>query len=252
MTSAPGRPAGAPLRWQEVPIARIERRTPRVLGVFLDAEISGHVAGQHIDVRLTAPDGYQAQRSYSIASAPGAAPLELAVEHLEGGEVSAYFHEAAAVGDRIEVRGPIGGHFTWRAADGGPLLLVAGGSGMAPLMSMLRARAAADARVPALLLYSARAWDDVIWRDELLALEARGDGLTVVIATTRGAPGRASDLAGRLDAERLHARLTAWKVVPRHTYVCGANRFVEAMTQALVGVGLPASTIRAERYGGVA
>jgi len=250
VTVPPVQAAGAPLRWHEVPIARIERRTPRVVSVFVDAPIARHVAGQHVDVRLTAPDGYQAQRSYSIASSPGVAPLELAIEQLEDGEVSTYIHESAAVGDRLEVRGPIGGHFTWGLADGGPLLLVAGGSGMAPLMAMLRARAAVDARVPALLLYSARTWDDVIWRDELLALEARDDGLAVVLATTRGVPGRATDVAGRLDAERVHARLTAWKRRPRHAYVCGANRFVEAMTQALVRDGVPASMIRAERYGG--
>jgi ferredoxin-NADP reductase len=251
VTSAPVRPDDAPLRWHEVAIERVERRTPRVVSVYVDAVLATHVAGQHVDVRLTAPDGYRAERSYSIASAPGTAPLELAIEHLEGGEVSAYFHDAAQPGDRIEVRGPIGGHFAWRPADGGPLLLIAGGSGMAPLMAMLRHRAIASAPVPTLLVYSARTWDEVIWRDEILALEARGDGLSVAFAITRGAPGRAADIAGRLDAQRLHARLAAWGHLPSHTYVCGANRFVEAMTQALVGGGVAATRIRAERYGGV-
>ena len=250
MTPAPVRPGDAPLRWHEVAIERVERRTPRVISVYVDAVLGPHVAGQHVDVRLTAPDGYHAERSYSIASAPGSAQIELAIEHLEGGEVSAYFHEAAQPGDRIELRGPIGGHFAWRPADGGPLLLIGGGSGMAPLMAMLRARAAASTDVPTLLVYSARTWDEVIWRDEILALEAQGDGLDVAFAITRGAPGRAADIAGRLDPDRLRARLSGWGRAPALTYVCGANRFVEAMTQALVRSGVAASSIRAERYGG--
>lgn len=250
MTFGPVRPGDAPLRWHEVAIDRVERRTPRVVSVYVDAVLGPHVAGQHVDVRLTAPDGYRAERSYSIASAPGTTPLELAIEHLEGGEVSAYFHEAAQPGDRIELRGPIGGHFAWRPADGGPLLLIAGGSGMAPLMAMLRQRAMVGARVATRLVYSARTWDEVLWRDEILALEARGDGLDVAFAITRGAPGRAGDVAGRLDADRLRAQLSAWGGPPARTYVCGANRFVEAMTQALVRGGIAAASIRAERYGG--
>ena len=250
MTSAAQPTSGAPLRWQEVAIHAVQRRTPRVVSVFVDATLGLHVAGQHVDVRLTAPDGYHAERSYSIASAPGVAPLELAIEHLEGGEVSAYFHEVAAAGDRIELRGPIGGHFVWRPADGGPLLLVAGGSGVAPLMAMLRTRAAGATRVPTLLVYSARSWDEVIWRDELLALDGDDDALRVVLATTRGKPGRAGDLDGRVDADRLHGLLAAWGHTPRHAYVCGANRFVEAMTRALVQQGIAAAAIRAERYGG--
>jgi len=250
VTSVPPPPRDAPLRWHEVAITRVERRTPRVVSVYVDAVLGVHVAGQHVDVRLTAPDGYHAERSYSIASAPGSAQMELAIEHLEGGEVSAYFHDVAQPGDRIELRGPIGGHFAWRPADGGPLLLIGGGSGMAPLMAMLRARAAASTDVPTLLVYSARSWDEVIWRDEVLGLETRGDGLVVALAITRGAPGRAVDIAGRLDANRLRARLSAWGRAPARTYVCGANRFVEAMTQALIGSGVAASSIRAERYGG--
>ena len=250
MTPPPVLPGGTPLRWHEVPIAQVERRTPRIVSVYVDAVLAAHVAGQHVDVRLTAPDGYQAERSYSIASAPRVAPLELAIEHLEDGEVSAYFHEAAQAGDRIEVRGPIGGHFAWRPSDGGPLLLIAGGSGMAPLMAMLRDRRTAGVDAPTLLVYSARTWDDVIWRDELLALEARDDGLAVVFAITRGVPGRATDVAGRLDAARLAARLSSWGHVPAHAYVCGANRFVETITQALVRAGVAPTVVRAERYGG--
>jgi ferredoxin-NADP reductase len=236
----------------EAAIVEVRRRTPRVVSVFIDVALARHEAGQHLDVRLTAPDGYQAQRSYSIASAPGIAPLELAIEHLANGEVSAYFHDVAQAGDMLEVRGPIGGHFVWRASDGGPLLLVGGGSGVVPLMAILRERARAASAVPALLLYSSRTFDDVIFRDELLALDAADAELRVVLALTREAPHRAGDVAGRVDAGALHEILARWGHAPRHAYVCGANRFVEAQTRALVRDGVPAGLVRAERYGGMA
>src|SRR5271166_3293922 len=146
-------PAGA-ARWQEAVIDRLVRRTSRVLSVFLQVELGASVAGQHLDVRLTAPDGYQAQRSYSIASAPGSDEIELAIERLDDGEVSPYFHEVAQPGDTIEVRGPIGGHFVWRTADGGPTLLVAGGSGIVPLMAIIRDCLATGPETPMLLAYS--------------------------------------------------------------------------------------------------
>src|SRR4029453_11997827 len=147
-------PAVAPLRWQEAVIERIIPQTARVISIFLRADLGLHAAGQHLDIRLTAPDGYQAQRSYSIASAPGADSIELAIERLEGGEISPYFHEVAQPGDSIEVRGPIGGHFIWRAEDGGPILLIGGGSGEVPLMAMLGYRAAMAPETSALLVYS--------------------------------------------------------------------------------------------------
>ena len=196
-------------RWQEALIERLLPRTPRVISVFLRAGLGPHEAGQHIDVRLTAPDGYQAQRSYSIASAPGSEIIELAIERLEDGEVSPYFHDIARPGDAIEVRGPIGGHFIWRGQDGGPLLLVAGGSGIVPLMAMLRHRTTVAPDTRALLVYSAR-------NDQALLREI----------------------------------LAQWRQTPRHIYVCGSNAFVEAVTTDLVLEAIPASSIRAERFGG--
>ena len=145
-----------PLRWQQAAIERIVRQTPRVVSVFLRTALGPHAAGQHVDIRLTAPDGYEAQRSYSIASAPGAPEIELAIERLEEGEVSPYFHEIARPGDTFEVRGPIGGHFVWRAQDGGPLLLIGGGSGVVPLMAIARHRANTAPSTQTLLAYSAR------------------------------------------------------------------------------------------------
>lgn len=244
-------PAPAPAaRWIEAQITRIERRTPRLSSVFLAATLAPHVAGQHVDVRLTAPDGYQAQRSYSIASAPGAAEIELAIERLDDGEVSPYFHEVALPGDTIEVRGPIGGHFIWRPEDGGPVLLVAGGSGIAPLMAIARAWSNATATAPMLLFYSARTWDDLVYRDELLATAARTAAFAFVAATTRGPQQRPQDFGRRLDAPMLREVLGRWSYVPAHVYVCGSNAFVGTATDHLVGAGVPARIIRTERYGG--
>src|SRR4051812_15955040 len=177
--------------WHEATIERIVRQTPRVKSFFLRTSMRSHVAGQHVDVRLTAEDGYQAQRAYSIASAPGADVLELAIEELEEGEVSPYFHEVAREGDTFDVRGPLGGHFIWRVSDGGPLLLIGGGSGVAPLMAMVRERANVARDVPTLLVYSSRTWEDVIFRDELVRLHDLGDGFDLVLVTTRGPRGRA-------------------------------------------------------------
>ena len=193
-------PSKAPepkLLWQEAKIAAIMPDTPRVKR-FLLAPSAPFLfrAGQHVDVRLTAPDGYQAERSYSIASAPEqTAAIELAIERLDDGEVSPFFHDVAEVGDAIELRGPIGGHFVWDVKDGGPLLLLGGGSGVVPLMSMLRHRAAVGSRVPALLLFSSRTWEDVIFRDELLALDAKNDGFQLALALTRDQPRRPSRIS---------------------------------------------------------
>lgn len=236
--------------WQPAEIARIEPRTPRISSFFLRTALPRPLAGQHLDVRLTAPDGYQAQRSYSIASAPGTELAELLIEKLDDGEVSPYFHEAAQPGDTIEVRGPIGGHFVWRAADGGPLLLVAGGSGIAPLLAIVRERAVTAPHVPALLVYSARTWEDLAWRDELFGFGADTDAFTAVALTTRGASPRPQDHARRLDGALLQALLAQWGHEPRHVYACGSNVFVEAATSALVAQGLEPGRIRTERYGG--
>src|SRR6185312_10764892 len=159
------------IRWQVATVRDLREETAETRTLVLDVpEWRGHLAGQHVDVRLTAEDGYQAERSYSIASAPESPKLELTVEHVPDGEVSTYFVEDLLVGDQFEVRGPVGGHFTWRVEDGGPLLLVAGGSGLVPLMAMLRHRAARGSDADARLLVSARRWDDVIYRDEIEAL----------------------------------------------------------------------------------
>lgn len=245
-------PTPLPLRWRETVIERIAVDTPRVVRVFLQPVLASWEAGQHVDVRLSAADGYQAQRSYSIAGAPGAAAVELAIERLDDGEVSPYFHDVAQPGDTIEVRGPIGGHFIWRAADGGPLLLVGGGSGIVPLMAIARHRAIVAPATPALLVYSARTWDDIIYRDELIGMHARGAGFTLVLATTRAPRRRPHDLDGRLDQVLLRDVLAAWGQAPRHAYACGSNVFVESVTASLVHLGVAANRIRAERYGGTA
>ena len=240
----------APLRWQEATIQRIAHQSPRAVSVFLDVPITAHSAGQHIDVRLTAPDGYAAQRSYSIASAPGSPHIELLIERLEEGEVSPYFHEVAQAGDVIEMRGPIGGHFIWRPADGGPVLLVAGGSGIAPLMAMVRAWEASAAETAIKLVYSARTWEELAFRDELLALEAAKPNFSLTFSTTRGAPQRVTDFDRRLDRDLWSDILADWGTTPRHTYICGSNAFVDAMAASLIEAGSARDGIRTERYGG--
>ena len=242
----------ASTRWQPAVIERVEPRTRRVTSVFLRTGLARHEAGQHIDVRLTAPDGYAAQRSYSIASAPGADLIELAIEALDEGEVSPYFHDIARAGDSIEVRGPIGGHFVWRGKDGGPLLLLGGGSGIVPLMAMVRQRAAVAPDTATLLIYSARTWEELIFRDELLAREAGDPLFTFIVATTRGPRHRPGDIDRRLDAAALQALLAGWSLSPKHAYVCGSNTFAEAVSDALLQAGLAADRIRVERYGGSA
>lgn len=240
----------APLRWQKATIQSIAHQSPRAVSVFLEAPIAAHTAGQHIDIRLTAPDGYAAQRSYSIASAPGSPLIELLIERLDEGEVSPYFHEVAQVGDIIEVRGPIGGHFIWRRSDGGPLLLVAGGSGIAPLMAITREWAASAADTALKLVYSARTWEELAFRDELLALETAKPNFSLVFSTTRGASQRATDFSRRLDHELWSGILATWAKSPRHTFICGSNAFVDAMAASLIEAGVTRDEIRTERYGG--
>ena len=246
MTAAPA------LAWQEAVITRIEQRTPRVKSFFLRVPVARHEAGQHVDVRLTAADGYTAQRSYSIASVPGDDAIELVLERLEDGEVSTFLHDVAVPGDAIELRGPIGGHFIWRPELGGPLLLVAGGSGVVPLMSILRARAASGSDTEALLVYSARTWDELIFRDELMEMAREDPRFALMITTTRELPRRPGDLNARLDAERLRSILMTWGRVPEHVYVCGSTAFVEVVTRALMTDGIAAERVRTERYGGSA
>lgn len=247
---------GELLVWREATIARIVPLSPRVRGVFLRLPLAGQRAGQHLEVRLTAPDGYSAQRDYSIASAPGADLVELAIERLPEGEVSAWFHEVAEVGDVLEVRGPIGGHFVWSPpgedGDGGPLLLVGGGSGVAPLMAMARQRAAVAPSLPTLLVVSARTWADLLWAGELEGIAAADPAFAFRAAVTREPARRPQDVSGRLDAAAWTAILADWGARPAHVFVCGSNAFVEAAATRLLAAGVPAAAIRTERFGGAA
>jgi ferredoxin-NADP reductase len=224
------------------------RETPRVRTLTLEVPgWPGHRAGQHLDVRLTAEDGYTAQRSYSIASAPEDG-LELTVERLDDGEVSPYLVDEAREGDRIEVRGPIGGYFVWDASDPAPLLLVGGGSGVVPLMSMVRHRAAAGGTAAAKLVYSSRTLDDVIYRSELDELAARRDGFEVVHTLTREQPEGWTGYARRIDPELLAE--VAWPASEQpRVYVCGSTRFVDAAADGLLALGYDSQSIRTERFG---
>ena len=231
----------APVRWQLADVSELIDETPQVKTIVLTApDWPGHRAGQHVDVRLTAEDGYQAQRSYSIASPPEDERLAITVERLDDGEVSPYLAEELVVGDKLELRGPIGGYFVWEAEHGGPLLLVGGGSGVVPLMCMLRHRAAAAPTVPARLLYSARSLDDVINREEL----GRFD---VVYTLTREQPSGWTGYARRVDAEIL--REVADPGAAGLAYVCGPTRFVETVADGLVGIGYAPERVRTERFG---
>jgi len=209
----------------------------------------GHRAGQHVDVRLTAEDGYQAERSYSIASPPEEAPrVTLTVERIDDGEVSPYLTEDLRVGDKLELRGPIGGYFVWDASMGGLLLLVAGGSGIVPLMAMLRHRAATSSSVPTRLLYSSRSLEDVIYRDELDHLVKNTTMLEVVQTLTRVQPPGWTDYSRRIDMQML--REVAWPVEQRPiAYICGPTPFVETAAASLVALGHEPARIKTERFG---
>jgi ferredoxin-NADP reductase len=224
-------------------VASIREETPRVRTLVLGAEgWSDHRAGQHLDVRLTAEDGYQAQRSYSIASAPGEPPA-ITVERLEDGEVSPYLVDEVREGDRFEVRGPIGGYFVWDGDEPEPVLLVAGGSGVVPLAAMARQRQRAGSDAPMRLLYSARTWEDVIYRDELEQL-----GIDVVYTLTREQPPGWQGHARRIDDELLSDVMFPAVESPR-VYVCGSTRFVDAAADGLVRLGYDPIWIRTERFG---
>jgi ferredoxin-NADP reductase len=229
--------------------------TPRTRTLVLDVpDWPGHRAGQHVDVRLTAEDGYQAERSYSIASAPEDSRLSLTVEELKDGEVSPYLSEELRSGDKLELRGPIGGYFLWDVSLGGPLLLIAGGSGIVPLMAMLRHRdavirtSAERHRVPARLLYSSRNWDEVIYRDELTRLAEKDTSLEVRHTLTREPPQGWNGFKRRIDRAMLEE--IAWPPSEQpHVFVCGPTPLVEAVAQALVELGHPPARIKTERFG---
>ncbi|MDQ3875155.1 MAG: ferredoxin reductase [Actinomycetota bacterium] len=235
------------LIWLAAAVVDVIPETPRVKTIAFDVPgWSGHRAGQHVDVRLTAEDGYQAQRSYSIGSAPDGTRIELTVERLEDGEVSPYLTDELRPGDQIELRGPVGGYFVWEPAQGGPLLLVGGGSGVVPLMAMIRLRAKAGSTADARLLASSRTWEDVIYRDELGRSE--GHGLRVVHTITRSHPRGWTGYARRVDADML-AEVGPTPAERPHVYVCGPTPFVETVAATLVQLGHDPQRVKTERFG---
>jgi ferredoxin-NADP reductase len=236
--------------WQLATVTAVRDETPTVRSFTLGLPAwGGHRAGQHVDLRLTAEDGYSVERSYSIASEPErAGEIDITVERIDGGEVSPFLHETVIPGDRLEVRGPIGGYFVWEAALGGPLLLVAGGSGVVPLMAMARHRALAGAGVPARLLFSSRSADEIIYADELDRLASAGDGFEVVHALTRRQPPGWTGYARRIDEPMLAEVLEPLGAATR-AFACGPTSLVETVANGLVRLGLPPDRIRTERFG---
>jgi ferredoxin-NADP reductase len=236
-----------PTHWQEAVIERIAPATARIVSVFLKADLARHIAGQHLDVRLTAPDGYAAQRSYSIASAPEDETLTLTVERLDDGEVSPYLVDELRPGDQLELRGPIGGYFVWEAAAGGRVLLAGGGSGIVPLMAMLRHRAASGSDAEVRLLASWRTTTDIIYATELERLDELA-GVEIVHTLTREAPVGWTGRRGRIDRAMLAE--VAWDpATAAASFVCGPTGLVEAVATELVALGHEPERIRTERFG---
>jgi ferredoxin-NADP reductase len=233
------------LTWQTATVGPVTDETPTVRTLRLEVpDWPGHRAGQHVDIRLTADDGYQAERAYSIASAPGE-PLTITVERLDDGEVSPYLTEEARPGDQLEVRGPIGGYFVWETGTGGPLLLAAGGSGVVPLRAIVRHRSRTGSTVPVKLLYSSRSFQDVIYSSEL---DFPPDGVEVIHTLTRSQPPKWHGYARRVDQQMLTE--VAWAAADRPlAYVCGPTSFVESVAAGLVGLGYPAGRVKTERFG---
>jgi ferredoxin-NADP reductase len=233
------------LSWQVATVEDVVEETARVRTIVLDVPgWPGHRAGQHLDVRLTAEDGYRAEREYSIAAAPGE-PVAITVERLEDGEVSPYLTEELRAGDGIELRGPLGGYFVWDPADGGPLLLVAGGSGIVPLRSMLKHRNNSGSDIPVRLLYSSRTLADVIYRTEL---EDPAEGTEVIQTLTRERPSDWTGYARRVDSKMLSEVVWPTEENPR-AFVCGPTSFVETVAAGLVGLGYRPESVKTERFG---
>ena len=233
------------LTWQTATVGPVTDETASVRTLRLEVpDWPGHRAGQHVDIRLTADDGYQAERAYSIASAPGE-PLAITVERLDDGEVSPYLTQDAQPGDEFEVRGPVGGYFIWEPDTGGPLLLAAGGSGVVPLRAILRHRARTGSTVPVKLLYSSRSWEDVIYSSEL---DFPSDGVEVIYTLTRHQPPAWKGYARRVDEQMLAE--VAWPAGQGPlAYVCGPTSFVESVAAGLVGLSYPAERVKTERFG---
>ena len=243
-TAIPGR-----LSWRLADIVDVVIETPRVKTLVLDVPCwPGHLPGKHVDIRLTAEDGYQAQRSYSIASAPAGERLAVTVERLDDGEVSPYLVDVLRPGDKLELRGPIGLYFTWDVSDGGPLLLIAGGSGVAPLMAMIRHRANMGSRIPTRLLLSSRSPADIIYRAELDRLASEDAALEVIHTLTRFLPPGWEGYRRRIDREMLAE--VGWPPEARpRCYICGPTQLVETAAAALVDLGHDPACIKTERYG---
>ena len=244
---------GAPVdsRWQNAAVVAIETRTPRIKSFFLAPQTPFHFrSGQHVDLRLTAENGYIAMRSYSIGSSPSnTRQIELSIERLADGEVSPFFHDAVVIGDEVELRGPLGGHFIWSPTDGGPLLLIGGGSGVVPLMSMIRHQQNAAPMIPVVLLLSARTWDDVLYRDELLEIDRSSSGFTLVLALTREPSRRDGDFGRRVDGVMIAEVLGRLPCPPKLVFVCGSNPFVNVAADGAVLCKVAPGNIRTERYG---
>jgi ferredoxin-NADP reductase len=239
------------MRWQQTRVVGIEPRSKTVKSFFFKLpQPFDFKAGQHVVVRLTAPDGYRAQRSYSIASAPGGGDtIELAIERLEDGEVSPFLHDVVEVGDEIELGGPIGGHFIWTVEDGGPVLLIGGGSGISPLLSIARHRARQGAQTPMALLFSVRTSGDVLFADELAELAAKSDGFQLTLTLTREASPPAGAFARRIDAGMIAEIAGRLPARPRHVYICGSNGFCDRAAEGALAAGVSSAEIRTERYG---
>ncbi len=244
-TALPGR-----LTWQLGEVVAIHQETPRTRSLTLSIpNWAGHLAGQHVDIRLTADDGYQAERSYSIASPPeDGQQIALTVERLDDGEVSPYLTNELRVGDKLELRGPIGGYFVWEERLGGPLLLIAGGSGIVPFMAMIRHRRAVGSTIPTRLLVSFRTYEDIIYRDELERLAGANMALEVIRTLTRTQPPGWTGYSRRIDAELL--REVAWPVEQHPlAFICGPTQFVEIAAADLLTLGYEPTRIKTERFG---
>lgn len=237
------------LTWQTGTVVEATDETPRIRTLVVDLPgWPGHRAGQHVDVRLTAEDGYQAVRSYSIASPPEDKRIVLTVERLDDGEVSPFLTDEVRPGDQLEFRGPVGGYFVWEISQGGPLFLVAGGSGVVPLMAMIRHAVAKGSDIPIRLLYSSRTPEDVIFREELQRLNDTSSSIDIVHTYTREAPSGWSGYARRVDEAMLHE--VGWDPDDNPlSYICGPTQFVEATATAMIGLGHDAARVRTERFG---
>jgi ferredoxin-NADP reductase len=238
------------LSWQVATVTAVHDETPTVKTFTLGLpEWQGHRPGQHVDLRLTAEDGYSVERSYSIASEPErTGEIDVTVERIADGEVSPFLHDVVVPGDRLEVRGPIGGYFVWEAALGGPLLLVGGGSGVVPLMAMIRYRVRNRSEIRTRLLVSSRTYEDVIYRAELDGIAGRHDGIDVIHTLTRSQPPGWIGYARRIDGPMLSEVLEPLGLDAR-AYICGPTALVETAANALVALGLPAARVRTERFG---